>query len=390
MRFAVYRQYDQTAGKEMKTSLRVLILEDDKEDFEYITETLERGGFAVTASRVYSREAFTAAMTGFRPDVILSDHALPQFDSTEALIIAKASLPEVPFILVTGAVSDEFAVKTLKLGADDYVLKSNLARLPSAIENALRQKEAELAKARAAQELANRNDELSKINRELDSFVYSVSHNLRAPLLSVLGLTHLARRERNLESLDHYNQLIENSVVKLDETLKGIIEYARNARQEVRRELINFDEILEDNFRKVEFMPGSRNIQKRIAIHSSTPFYSDNYRLSVIFNNLISNAVKYSDPRKPKSCVDVDISWDDDWATIEFRDNGIGIQPELQPKIFDMFFRGTETREGAGLGLYIVHEAVQMLKGRIEVSSTFGEGTCFVVEVPNAVKLFEV
>src|SRR5688572_4442653 len=240
-------------GKEMKTSLRILSLEDDQDDFEFITETLERGGFAVAATRVYSREAFTDAMTAFRPDVILSDHALPQFDSTEALVISKAMLPQVPFILVTGAVSDEFAVKTLKLGADDYVLKSNLARLPSAIENALRQKEAEMAKTRASLELAKRNDELSKINRELDSFVYSVSHNLRAPLLSVLGLTHLARRERDLASLDHYNQLIETSVVKLDETLKGIIEYARNARQEVRRELISFEEILNDNFRKVEF-----------------------------------------------------------------------------------------------------------------------------------------
>jgi signal transduction histidine kinase len=369
----------------MKTTLRILSLEDDEDDFDFITETLERGGFAVVASRVDSRKQFTEAVTAFRPDVILSDHALPLFDSTEALGIAKNSLPLVPFILVTGAVSDEFAVKTLKLGADDYVLKSNLARLPSAIENALKQKEAEVAKARAAQELAIRNDELSKINKELDSFVYSVSHNIRAPLLSVLGLTHLAKRERDLASLDRYNQLIESSVMKLDETLKGIIEYARNARQDVQRELINFEEILEDNFRKVEFMPGSKEITKHIAIRSSTPFYSDNYRLSVIFNNLISNAVKYSDRRKMKSMVDVNISWDDDMATIVFRDNGIGIQPELISKIFDMFFRGTETREGAGLGLYILHEAVQMLKGRINVTSRPGEETCFTIEIPNAV-----
>jgi signal transduction histidine kinase len=369
----------------MKNVLRVLSLEDDPEDFEFIEETLERSGFACEAIRVDKERAFVDALANFHPDIILSDHALPTFDSTEALIIAKSRIPDVPFILVTGAVSDEFAVKTLKLGADDYVLKSNLTRLPSAIKNALRQKEAELAKARAAQELAKRNEELSKINRELDSFVYSVSHNIRAPLMSVLGLVNLAKQEKQHETLNHYNKLIEDSVLKLDRTLKDILEYARNARQEIKREHIHFNQLLEENFKKVEFMPGFGDIEKKIRIKEFADFYSDGYRLSMIFNNLISNAVKYADPTKEKSLLEVTISCDAKLAVIQFRDNGIGILEELQPKIFDMFFRATTSHEGAGLGLYIVHEAVQVLKGNIELESTYGVGTSFKIVIPNGV-----
>src|SRR5689334_12974308 len=204
----------------METIWRVLCLEDDEDDFDFIAETLGRGGYDCVIERVDGREAFTSALATFKPTIILSDHALPQFDSTEALAISKSALPHVPFILVTGAVSDEFAVKTLKLGADDYLLKSNLARLPNAIENALKQREAN--KIRSAEELARRNEELVKINRELDSFVYSVSHDLRAPLMSVLGLTSLAKSERDLDTLGRFNLMIESSVMKLDTTLKDI------------------------------------------------------------------------------------------------------------------------------------------------------------------------
>jgi signal transduction histidine kinase len=370
----------------MKKTLRILCLEDDHEDFDFITETLERGGFACVASRVDGREAFEDALATFKPDIVLSDHALPQFDSTEALAIAKAAMPQVPFILVTGAVSDEFAVRTLKLGADDYVLKSNMARLPSAIEIALKQKEAELAKMKASQELAHRNEELVKINRELDSFVYSVSHDLRAPLMSILGLTSLAKKEKDIENLNRFNLMIESCVVRLDATLRDIIEYARNARQDVRVEEIFLKEMVYDAFRKLEFTPGFQSIDRKVNVRSTAPFCSDKYRLSVIFNNLISNAVKYADSSKTGSWVQIEIFNDDKVATIVFRDNGIGIREASLPRIFEMFFRGTEKREGAGLGLFIVHETVQMLKGTISVESRLGEGTAFRIMIPNRVK----
>src|SRR5690606_2336469 len=140
---------------------------------------------------------FTACLQQFRPDVILSDHALPQFNSLEALKILRKQASDTPFILVTGTVSEEFAVSCLKQGADDYVLKSNLVRLHAAIQNAIRQRRQDAKRKKAEQTLRKQNDELIKINKELDSFVYSVSHNLRAPLMSVLGLVNLAQLENS-------------------------------------------------------------------------------------------------------------------------------------------------------------------------------------------------
>ncbi|HEY0744776.1 MAG TPA: ATP-binding protein [Chryseosolibacter sp.] len=371
---------------QIKSTLRILSLEDSEDDFDFINVVLRKAGFDFTATRVDAKDTFIKSLSECAPDVILSDHSLPGFDSTEALKIAKKKCPETPFILVTGAVSDEFAVNALKAGADDYLLKSNLVRLPSVIEHALKHKESEQAKRKSDRELAKRNDELSKINRELDTFVYSVSHNLRAPLMSVLGLVNLASDEKDISNIHQYHQLMRQSILKLDSTLQEILEYSRNAREEIKIERIHFENVIAENLKKMQFMPGFADIVTSVNVHSPVEFHCDSYRLSVIFNNFISNSVKYLDRTKPKSVIDISVEVTDERALIEFTDNGIGIDTSLQPRVFDMFFRATQVKEGAGLGLYIVKEAVEMLQGLITVKSEFGEGTTFTVSIPNHAK----
>lgn len=371
----------------MESTLRILILEDMDEDVVLIKRTLQKAGLVFETKQVDSREGFIAALAEFKADVILSDHALPQFNSVEALELCKQRGSMVPFILVTGAVSEEFAVTCLKQGADDYVLKSNLARLPNAIINALKQKEAERAKIRAAQALQNQNAELKKINKELDSFVYSVSHNLRAPLMSVLGLLDLAKHESqqtHSDALDQYFAMMESSIHKLDETVKEILDYSRNARQNLAIEEINLERLIEEHFEKMQFMPGSKLINRTVQIKKQVPFYSDAYRLSVILNNLISNSIKYYDEKKSDPFIRISVEVQQDFAMLEFEDNGIGIEDRYINKVFDMFFRGTEHNKGAGLGLYIVREAVEKLGGQIKIQSKVGEGTIFRIELPNS------
>lgn len=369
-----------------KGTLKILSLEDLEEDFFLITHALKKAGVDFTAKRVDNREEFTKALDQFGADIILCDHSLPQFNSSEALRIFQQRKLEIPFILVTGAVSEEFAVSSLKLGADDYVLKSNLARLPNVIENALKQKEAERAKREAATALEKQNEALLKINQELDSFVYSISHNLRAPLMSVLGLLDLARNESNSEVIQQYHDMMKSSVCKLDETLKEILEYSRNARQGLVIKEIDFEKTVNDNFERMQFMPGYERIRKDIFIEGESRFYSDHYRLSLILNNLISNAIKYSDPQKENSFIQIHITVREDKVLLIFKDNGIGIEQGYIQKVFNMFFRATEKNEGAGLGLYIVKEAVEKLGGTIELESQVGKGTVFKIELPNLLK----
>lgn len=369
----------------MEKDLKVLVLEDLEEDMQLITRSLQKAGLNVEARRVDTREEFLTALREYPADVILSDHALPQFNSAEALKLCRAQGLRTPFIVVTGEVSEEFAVNSLKQGADNYVLKTNLARLPSAINSALRQRKDEVAKIKANEALLLQNEELKKINRELDSFVYSVSHNLKAPLMSVLGLINLAKMEdeKNDNAFESYFGMMERSILKLDDTLKEILEYSRNSRQDLAVEEVDVTRIITDNLERMQYLPGSEKLRKDVNINIVVPLLSDAYRISVIFNNLISNAIKYADQEKDDSYLKIDIDIDARSARFVVEDNGIGIAREYIEKVFDMFFRATMQKEGAGLGLYIVKETIEKLFGTITVDSQPRVGTCFRIEIPN-------
>lgn len=361
------------------------MLEDLEEDIGLIEHSLRKEGLDFVSRYADTRDEFVKALEEFHPDVILSDHALPQFNSVEALKISRKHNHNIPFILVTGTVSEEFAVSCLKMGADDYVLKSNLARLPSAITNALRQRNIEVKRKKAEKALRRQNEELVKINNELDSFVYSVSHNLRAPLMSVLGLVRLAHTDdmKNGNLLQRYFGMMEHSIHKLDETLKEILDYSRNARLDINVDKVEIRKLIEDGFERLMYHEGSDHLQKIVRIKEKVPLYSDSHRLSVVLNNLISNAIKYRDSHKESQFIKIEVHVEDSTVTLYFSDNGIGISEELQVRIFDMFFRATERSEGAGLGLYIVKETIDKLGGKIQVQSQLDEGTTFIITLPN-------
>ncbi len=369
----------------MEQPLKILVLEDVQDDVGLIERELRKGGLRFETNRVDSKDGFIKALRRYKADVILSDHSLPQFNSFEALKLCRRSGITIPFILVTGSVSEEFAVTCLKEGADDYVLKSNLIRLPNAITNSLKQKQLETDRKKSDKALREQNDELVKINKELDSFVYSVSHNLRAPLMSVLGLLNLARLTDRKEDMEQYFEMMEHSIQKLDNTLKEILDYSRNARKEVDAQPVNIRDIVNDSIARLLYMKGSENVEKTIDIIEQSQLYSDPYRLLVIFNNLLSNSIKYRDPKKALNFVHFYITIEKRLLTIKVHDNGIGISSAFLPKIFNMFYRATELSEGAGLGLYIVRETVQKLGGRIDVQSEPGMGTMFEIEIPNRI-----
>lgn len=127
----------------MNKDLKILLLEDSKADAEMIQRLLDNEKMNCEFCLVMNKSAFVKALDSFSPDIILSDHALPQFNSSKALEIARQKYPQLPFILVTGAASEEFAANIIKLGADDYILKDRIARLPAAIKTAMKQRRIE-------------------------------------------------------------------------------------------------------------------------------------------------------------------------------------------------------------------------------------------------------
>jgi PAS domain S-box-containing protein len=228
--------------------------------------------------------------------------------------------------------------------------------------------------------------ELQRINFELDSFVYKASHDMRAPLLNLLGLIDIAQRDFPHETLE-YLDYMKRSVLRLDKFILELANYSRNDRTEVNRTPLNLAELVGSVLDDLRFLPNAARIRFEVDLLVSQPIYSDGVRIAIILKNLVSNAIKYHDLHKERPFVLVKA-----WETpgnrtfiIEVADNGAGIVETYQDRVFDMFFRATEQSEGSGLGLYIVKKTVEKLQGRIELQSRHREGTTFTITLPNII-----
>jgi len=237
--------------------------------------------------------------------------------------------------------------------------------------------------------LIEKNRDLQKVNSELDSFVYRVSHDLRAPLTSILGLIGLMKIETSHDKVGEYIKLQERSVHKLDLFIKEIMNLSRNSRLGITVSLINFKELIDEIFEGQNYGNVENEIVKTYNIEENISFYTDRSRLNVILSNLISNSLKYTNPNEKSVNIEINIYTEDEKCVLEVIDNGIGISDNYLPKIFEMFFRATDEFNGSGLGLYIVKETVEKLKGRITVRSKMRVGSTFRVVLPNLKERFE-
>ena len=237
-----------------------------------------------------------------------------------------------------------------------------------------------------ANELIIANNDLIKINTELDRFVYSVSHDLRSPLTSILGLiTFIEEESQEADTLEHI-LMIRNSINRLDEFIKNILSYSRNNRTEVEIEKISLQKTAVDIVDSLHSMEEAKGIHFEIDINEQDPFYSDKLRLNIILENLVSNAIKYH--QKDESGRYIKITGQSDPEKLQFSiaDNGIGIAPAHHTKIFDMFFRLSSNKDGSGIGLYIVKDTVEILQGTIQIHSEEGVGTTFSITLKNLKK----
>ena len=233
--------------------------------------------------------------------------------------------------------------------------------------------------------LKSQNEDLNRVNMELDKFVYSTSHDLRAPLKSIMGLINISKESTDTDNngMNERLEMINKSVQKLDNFIEDILQYYRNSRMEAERDEINYEEMIQEIRNNLKFMEGTKNLNLQVEIHKGETFFSDKRRISVILNNLVSNAIKYSDVSKENMFVNIFVECSKENATITIEDNGIGIADKDKEKIFKMFYRATKLSTGSGLGLYIVKESLDKLGGTITLESELTKGTKFIVEIPN-------
>lgn len=230
-------------------------------------------------------------------------------------------------------------------------------------------------------EINFQNQILVKSNAELDRFVYSASHDLRAPLSSIAGLIDLIHRDRS--DTDKYLAMIKDRIGVMDRFITEVIDYSRNARLGVKKEKLILKPLIDEVVNLLKY-----SVPKQIEVFNNVSplieIETDGSRLQVVLSNLISNAIKYSDLRKTSPFIKISAEITNTECRISVADNGIGIHKEHQSKIFDMFYRATDRSKGSGLGLFIVKETLEKLGGQMEVISEHGVGSVFKIRLPIA------
>jgi len=311
--------------------------------------------------------------------VIIADQRMPHSTGVEFFQVVRKAFPNPIRILLTGYTDAEAIIDAINKGEIFRYIKKpwNEFELQNAVQNAY-----ELYSTRL--QLKKKVHELEKTNDELNRFVYSTSHDLRSPLASIMGILNLSRMENSVTDPNNYMGMIETCVNKMDSFIQKIIEYYRSIRVEDERSEIDFAETLEESIEICRMQ--NPQVQFNLVIEQPVKFVNDAFRVSIILDNLISNAVKYQKPFSEEPQVTVSVKTDEYKAQIEIEDNGIGIVEEHLNNIFKMFFRSTSHVNGLGIGLYIVKEALTRIGGDISVISTYSVGTIFRIMVPNLAK----
>jgi signal transduction histidine kinase len=361
----------------MADKLKILILEDNALDADLTLRALNKSDLNFECCHVENRSDYLFALNNFKPDVILSDHSLPDFSSSDALPLAQKMCETSVFILVTGTVSEEFAVKMLKSGASDYILKSSLARLPSAILNAYSKKMAEIESQKNLKKLV-------EVNHELKTFMYRASHDIRGPVSSIKGLINVAKIEDEPVQMKQLIHMMDISAEKLDKILVDLIETLGIRDQEVRKDKIDFEKLVFDILKEYEHFSRAGAIRFSVHVPNGTKFRSDPHILSMLLKRIIENAVKFHNYSIQGSFVNIKVTEEKEGVNISISDNGTGISDDLNDKVFEMFYKANNELGGSGLGLYLVKIAVDKLGGKVSLKSRELMGTTVNVFLPAA------
>jgi signal transduction histidine kinase len=232
--------------------------------------------------------------------------------------------------------------------------------------------------------LEDERQKLEKAHKELDRFLYSTSHDLRAPIASILGLTYLGKLEFTEEKARMFMGLIEDRIKKLDGVISDILSLSRTKKFEIKIEPVRLRDLMDDVLADVKYNHNASSINLDYQYDPTHVFRSDYSQMRIVLSNLIGNAIKYHNLNQPDPYIKVTFQRFEDYVEISVEDNGQGIPEESMPQIFEMFYRASINTEGTGLGLYIVNEALSKVKGSIAVESAFGKGSTFRVQLEDA------
>lgn len=360
---------------EKQEKIKVLYIDDEPHNLVGLKATFRMDYNILTANSADEGRALLEKHPDIK--VILCDQRMPGKTGVQFFEEITHIFPHPVRMLLTGYTDIESVVNAINRGhVYRYITKPwTEADIRSAIEEGYKYYVTSTM-------LALRNEELQKAYDELDKFAYSITHDMRGPIVSSLGAIEIVQNSNDLNEVKEVAGMMEKSLQSMDALIQNMHEYYTIKRGELTIVDIRFDELIND-FKEVFSVTAKMgNIDFEINLQQEGVFRSDELTLKIIVTNLLSNAFKYQRSNAVSKFVKLDVKATPESATVIVRDNGIGIEEAYVNDIFSMFFRATSQNTGSGFGLYNVKDALRKLNGHIQVHSKPGEGTEFRVEIP--------
>ena len=371
-----------------RTSVRVLVVEDSVDDYFMTTRELKRGGLECELLRVETAEDLQEALLGGEWDIVISDYSLPKLNALEALRIVQGSRPDVPFVAVSGSIGEELAVELIRAGANDYLMKDRLARLPAVVLREVREADLRRERSRLERELRH----LQKIEA-LGMLAGGIAHDFNNVLTAISGYSELAstKLEDGHPAQDDIAQVML-AAGRSRELVKRILSFSRkqddapaerfdlhpsitNAVNMLRPALPPFVKTRFDGNAGECFTLGQPSEVEQAVLNLCTnSAHAIGSRPGQI--ELRLRAVHCTPDSGPTLLAE------GDYCLLTVADNGGGMSGEVQARIFEPFYTTKPDGQGTGLGLPMVHKLVTSMGGVVVCDSLVGVGTTFSLYFP--------
>lgn len=359
----------------MNHKIHVLYIDDEDNNLKSFRASLRKDFTVFTA--IDADEGLKLASEE-EIHVVIADQRMPGMTGTEFFEEMVKINPDPIRILLTGYSDIASVIDAINKGEVYRFIDKpwNIEQIKNSIKNA-----ADIYFMR--KELKDKNLKLEKLHSEMNQFVYSLSHELRGPLMSISGVSQLAKMEVSDTQALEYFEMIESSTGKLDDFIYKMLDFYRTTKIGNKIEAIDFKELFDEQLQAHGEKFDLSEIDIKLEIDQPVEFFSDNAKLRVILNNLFSNAVQFQKFDETIKKINVLVKVYENYAKILIEDNGIGIEDKYKEDIFNLFFRATQRNVGTGLGLYMVKEAVGQMGGEIAIQTVYGQGTSVQVNLPS-------
>ena len=362
---------------------RLLIVDDETAQMRALCDTLSVEGY-VTRGFSSAQEALLTVRPG-QFDLLLTDLMMPEMDGITLINAARQIDGALGAIVMTGHGTIDTAVQAMQGGALDYILKPfKLNVILPVISRALDVQRLRRENAELQERERQRSEELATAYQDLESFSYSISHDLRAPLRTIDSFAQILKEDFAQLLGEEGNRLLDvirNGSQKMDQLIVGLLEFSRTGRQPLDWDLIDMTALADAA--AIEVQAQYAGPSPVIEIAELPDISGDATVMRQVWCNLIGNALKYS-AKRPQPRIKISGRVEGQEAIYQVDDNGAGFDMRYADKLFGVFQRLHRTEEfsGTGVGLAIVHRIITRHGGRIWAQGTPDVGACFQFALP--------